>query len=341
MLGSKLGIVCPTIFMRLAYINIPRNIRVEKSLHLTYTSLMNTRNLLYLLTLAALWGPSFLFMRVAVEDIPPLTIVLGRVGIGALLVLLALRYRGGQLPRSRTIWLHLAFLGFMQNALPFLLFAWGEQYIESALASILNGTTPIFTILLAHFLVQADRLTMPKMVGVVLGFTGLALLIAPALVGGVQATTWGMFALVGASICYAIAIVYARNHVRGLPPLVGPAGQLLMATLYMLPLSLIFDKPWTLPTPALVSVVSLIALGILGTGLAFIIYYRFMEVAEPSIVSMVTYVVPVFGVILGVIVLNEQLTWNALAGFGLILLGVMIVNGLFASSFVAVRRFKT
>ncbi|MCA9952987.1 MAG: DMT family transporter [Anaerolineales bacterium] len=314
-----------------------RNIRVEKASQSAYTYVMNTRNIFYLLVLAALWGPSFLFMRVAVVDIPPLTIVLGRVGIGALLVLVALRQRGGHLPRSRTIWLHLAFLGFMQNALPFLLFAWGEQYIESALASILNGTTPIFTILLAHFLVEADRLTGAKIVGVLLGFAGLALLIAPALVGGLQATTWGMLALVAASICYAIAIVYARNHARGLPPLVGPAGQLLMATIYMLPLAVFIDKPWRLAIPATLSMLSVVALGVFGTGLAFIIYYRFMETAEPSIVSMVTYVVPVFGVILGVLVLGEQLTWNALAGFGLILLGVMIVNGLFANSAAARR----
>jgi drug/metabolite transporter (DMT)-like permease len=287
---------------------------------------LKIRNFLLLFLLAALWGPSFLFIKVAVEEIPPFTLVLGRVSIGALLLLMVLRWRGGGLPPPGPVWRHLAFLGLMHNALPFVLFSWGEQYVESALASILNGTTPIFTILLAHALVSDDRLTPAKLVGVAIGFGGLLLLIGPALLGGFVASTWGMLALTAAAVCYGVALVYARLHMRGLPPLVAPAGQMLVATLIMLPLALLFERPLTLPPPSLPALGSLLALGIFGTGLAFIVYYRLVETADASYVSLVTYLIPIFGVILGVLVLGEQLSWNAYAGFALVLLGVMVVN---------------
>lgn len=290
---------------------------------------MNRKNLALLILLAALWGPSFLFIKVAVEDIPPLTLVLGRVAIGAAFLLLVLRLQKKHLPRERRVWRHIAFVALVHNALPFLLFSWGEQYIDSALASILNGTTPLFTIALAHFLSPDDRLTAAKVTGVLVGFAGLVLLIAPSLAGGAQAGTWGLLAVTLASACYAVAIIYTRKHLRGLPPPVAPASQLLVATLYVLPLSLLIDRPWQLPPPSPAALASLLALGLLGTGLAFVVYYRLLETAQPTYVSMVTYLIPVFGVILGVIVLDEQLTWHTYAGFALILLGVMTVNGVF------------
>ncbi len=299
---------------------------------------MNGKNLLLLITLAALWGPSFLFIKVAVEEIPPLTLVLGRVAVGAAFLLIVLLSQGRRLPTDRRLWRHLAVVAMLHNALPWVLLSWGEQYIDSALASILNGTTPLFTIILAHFLVAGDRMTVPKMLGVLLGFAGLFLLILPSLSGGAQASTWGLLAVTAAAAVYGVAMIYSRNHLRGLPPLVAPASQLLLATGYMLPVALLVDRPWTLDRPSTVALGSLFLLGILGTGLAFIVYYRLLETANPTYISMVTYVIPVFGVILGVLVLGEQLTWYALAGFALILLGVMVVNGLFANHMPIWRR---
>src|SRR5262245_25064943 len=144
---------------------------------------MGWRNFLWLLCLAALWGPSFIFIKVAVGEIPPLTLAAGRVGLAALLLYLILRLQGRNFPGFGSIWKHFAVMGFFSNALPFALFSWGEQYIDSALAAILNGTTPLFTILLAHFLIEDDRLTLPKFLGVSLGFGGLMLLIGPSLLG--------------------------------------------------------------------------------------------------------------------------------------------------------------
>lgn len=299
---------------------------------------MNGKNLLLLITLAALWGPSFLFIKVAVEEIPPLTLVLGRVAVGSAFLLIVLLSQGRRLPTDRRLWRHLAVVAMLHNALPWVLLSWGEQYIDSALASILNGTTPLFTIILAHFLVAGDRMTVPKMLGVLLGFAGLSLLILPSLSGGAQASTWGLLAVTAAAAVYGVAMIYSRNHLRGLPPLVAPASQLLLATGYMLPVALLVDRPWTLDRPSTVALGSLFLLGILGTGLAFIVYYRLLETANPTYISMVTYVIPVFGVILGVLVLGEQLTWYALAGFALILLGVMVVNGLFANHMPIWRR---
>jgi len=302
---------------------------------------MNLKNLLLLMLLAAMWGPSFLFIKVAVGEIPPLTLVLGRVGVGATFLLIALLAARRSLPRERTLWRRLAVLALLQNALPWVLLSWGEQYIDSALASILNGTTPIFTIILAHFLVPGDRMTAPKLLGVLLGFVGLFLLILPSLAGGIQASTWGLIAVTVASASYGVAIVYGRNHVRGLPPLVAPASQLSLATLYMLPIALIVDRPWQLAAPSPAAAGSLVALGILGTGMAFIVYYRLLETASATYLSMVTYVIPIFGVILGVLVLGEQLTWHSLAGFALILLGVMVVNGLGANYLPVIGRQRT
>lgn len=299
---------------------------------------MNWKNLGLLLLLAAMWGPSFLFIKVAVEDIPPLTLVLGRVAIGATFLSIVLVSQRRKLPNDRLLWRHLAVVALLHNALPWVLLSWGEQYIDSALASILNGTTPLFTIVLAHFLVQGDRMTASKVMGVLLGFVGLFLLILPSLAGGVQASTWGLLAVTIAAALYGVAIIYSRNHLRGLPPLVAPTSQLLLATLFMFPVAMIVDRPWTLPAPSTAALASLVALGILGTGLAFIIYYRLIETANPTYISMVTYVIPIFGVILGVLILNEQLTWYALAGFALILLGVMVVNGLFANYLPVLRR---
>jgi drug/metabolite transporter (DMT)-like permease len=289
---------------------------------------MNWKNLGLLLLLATLWGPSFLFIKVAVQDILPLSLALGRVAIGAIVLLGVLRWHKKSLPRDRGVWKALAIVALLHNALPFVLFGWGEQYIDSALASILNGTTPLFTIILAHFLVAGDRLTPTKIGGVLVGFVGLLGLTLPTLQDGVQGTTLGILAVAAASASYGLAIIYTRNNLRGLPPLVAPASQLSLATLYLFPLAMLFDKPWQLPQPSSAALASLLALGIMGTGLAFIVYYRLLETAEPTYISMVTYVIPIFGVLLGVLVLGEQLSWYSLAGFILILLGVMIVNGL-------------
>ncbi len=293
---------------------------------------MGWQNFIWLVFLASLWGPSFLFIKVGVGEIPPLTFVTGRVGLAALLLHLILRLQGGHLPKLGRTWRHFAVMGFFSNALPFVLFSWGEIYIDSALAAILNGTTPLFTILLAHFFIADDRMTPVKITGVLFGFGGLVLLIVPSLLAGVHATTWGLVAITVAAASYGVAIVYSRKKLRGLPRFVAPTAQLTMATVYLLPLSLFIERPYSLPLPSWTALGALFCLAVFGTALAFMVYYRVLERTSATYLSMVTYLVPVFGVILGVIVLNEQPGWNAYAGCGLILLGVMVINGVFKTA---------
>ncbi|MBN1994051.1 MAG: EamA family transporter [Anaerolineae bacterium] len=292
---------------------------------------MGFRNFLWLIFLACLWGPSFLFIKVAVGDIPPITLAMSRVGIATLLLYAVLRGQGKNLPGPGRIWKHFAVVGFFSNALPFVLFSWGEQYIDSALAAILNGTTPLFTIILAHFFTADDRMTPVKVMGTLVGFAGLSLLISPSLWGGVHATTWGLLAITMAAASYGIGLVYVRRHLRGLPPLVAPTAQLAVATIYLLPLSLLIEKPFRHPLPSWPAVGSLLGLSVLGTAIAFIIYYRLLERTSATYVSMVTYLAPSIGVVLGVVILNEQLGWSAYAGCVLILVGVMVVNEIFKS----------
>ena len=296
------------------------------------------RNFLWLLFLASLWGPSFLFIKVAVEDIPPLTLVVGRVGIAAAILYIILRLQGRNLPAFGPIWKHLAVMAFFQHALPFTLFNWGEQHISSALAAILNGTTPLFTIILAHMLVQDDRMNLAKVIGVLVGFGGLLLLIAPSLLIGLQATTLGLLAVTVAAASYGVAIVYSRLNLRGQPPLVAPTAQLTVATIFMLPLSLFLERPFGLVAPSWSALGSLLALASFGTALAFVVYYYLIERVNATYVSMVTYMIPVIGLILGVLILNESIGWNAYVGCALILIGVMIVNGKFNKSIITWRR---
>ncbi len=288
---------------------------------------MLSANLFLLFLLATLWGPSFLFIKVAVAEIPPLTMVTIRVGLAALLLYLFLRLRGGRLPDLGRLWLHFAALGLLAHAIPFTLISWGEIYVDSAVAAILNGTTPLFTMLIAHHAIADERMSWSKFAGMLLGFQGLLFLVWPAIASGFQASTGGILAVTLASCSYGMAMVYARRYLRTLPSLVAPTAQLLVATIYMIPLALYFERPFSLSWPSLQAVGSLVALAVIGTAMAFVVYYKIIEVAGATYLSMVTYILPVFGVLLGVLILNEQLTWNAYVGCGLILSGVMVVNG--------------
>jgi drug/metabolite transporter (DMT)-like permease len=287
---------------------------------------MRIKNFLWLLLLASLWGPSFIFIKIAVQEIPPITIVTGRVGLAAILLLIILKVQGRRLPPFGPVWKHIAFVALVHNAVPFTLITWGEQHIDSALAAILNGTTPLFTILLAHTFTTDDRITPTKLIGVLVGFGGVLTLIGPSLLGGIQATALGLLAVTLAAACYGVAIVYARIHLRGLPPLVAPAAQLMLAGVYLLPLALFLEQPFSGPLPSWQALGALLALTVFGTALAFGLYYAVLARTSATYVSTVTYMIPVIGVLLGVIVLNEQLQWNAYLGCVLILGGVMIIN---------------
>jgi len=290
---------------------------------------VKTKNVLLLLLLAALWGPSFLLIKIAVAEISPISLIFGRVTLAAILLTLLLRLDGGNLPRPGRIWFPLAVVALFQTSFPLVVLSWAEQSIDSALAAILNGLTPFFTLLFAHLLTTDDKLTAPKAAGITLGLVGLLFFVAPSLQSGVQTSTWGILAMILVTASYGFAGVLTRKYLNQLPRLVGPAGQMILSTLFLLLPMLIIDRPFSQPIPSIQAIGAVVALAVLGTTLAFIVYYRLLRSASASYASMVTYLVPVIGVLLGVLILDERLAWNDYAGFGLILLGVLIVNGAF------------
>ena len=290
-------------------------------------------NLLLLLLLGTIWGASYLFIKVIVAEVPVFTLVAGRLTLAALTMWLILRISGSSTPRSRRMWRAYAALGLMGMAVPYCLISWGEQYISSGLASLLQATTPIFTVILAHFLTNDERITTAKIIGVVVGFVGVGILMLPdpstelraGLRQGLQANLLGQLAIVGSSLCYAGTAIYARSWLRGQPPLVSASGQLTMATIYMLLASLLIDRPVDL-SPSLPALASWLVLAILGTVVAYVIYFSLIERTSATFTTMVTYIIPVNGLMLGALVLNESLDVTTLGSLALILLGVLLVR---------------
>jgi len=282
-------------------------------------------NLLLLLILGAIWGSSYLFIKVIVAEVSAFTLVAGRLTLAAIVLWGILRARGFSLPRSRRIWRAYAVLGFVGAAIPYSLISWGEQYIPSGLAALLQSTTPMFTVILAHFLTDDERITIPKIIGVLVGFVGVGILMLPDLRQGLQADLLGQLAIVGSSLCYALTAIYIRSRLQGQPVLVSATGQLTMGMVYMLPASLLIDRPFDLsPSPPVLA--SWLVLTILGTVVAYVIYFTLIERSSATFVTMVTYIIPVNGLLLGALVLSEPLNVNVLGSLALILLGVLLVR---------------
>ncbi len=290
---------------------------------------MKLKHFLEIVLLGCLWSPSFLFIKLAVNEIPPFTMVTIRVCLALLFLIPLLKITGRQLPRGSKTWGHFFVLGFFSLALPFFLFAIAEQNIASSLAGIINGSTPIFTALLAHRLIVGDKLTLSRTLGVLLGFTGLLVLLAPTLLDGTaEGDTWGMCAAVTAALSYAIGHIYAKRFLGNFPPLVAPTCQMIGAFVILLPFALLIDSPQNLPMPSGKAIGALAGLSFLGTFCAFILYFRVLKHSGPTNLSMAAYLFPLLSTILGVIFLNEVLGMHTYIAGGFILLGMMTVNGI-------------
>jgi drug/metabolite transporter (DMT)-like permease len=281
-------------------------------------------NYLLLVCLGMIWGSSYLFIKVAVAEVPALTLVAGRLVLATIILWILLRSLGHSIPRGRKLWVAYAVMGILSGALPYTLISWGEQYIDSSLAALLQATMPIFTIMLALFLAD-DRLTWTVVLGVVLGFAGVAVLMLPDIREGLHASLMGQLAIVAASVSYAAAAVFARNRLRGQPPLTSTMGQMTMGAAFAVPLSLLIDRPHSL-SPSLPAIASWLALTILGTVIAYVIYYSLIKRTSATFVSTVTYVIPVVGLILGALVLDESVTLNLGFSAALIIVGVLLVR---------------
>ncbi|HSB42847.1 MAG TPA: DMT family transporter [Methylomirabilota bacterium] len=274
--------------------------------------------------LAILWGVSFLFSKVALAEVPPFTLVLGRFGLAALALLLAARLGGHRLPRSPRIWAGLLVLGALNGFIPFGLIAWGQVQLTSGLASILNATTPLFTALVAHAWGD-ERLTPNRLAGVLVGFAGVCVLFGPGALGHLGVHTLAELAILGAAVSYAFAGTYGRRF-RALPPVVPVAGMMTGAAVLALPVSVVVDRPWTLAVGAR-TWGALLGLALLSTALGFVLYFRLLATAGATNVMLVTLLMPVVALALGGLILGETVTGTALAGMALIGAGLVAIDG--------------
>ena len=282
-------------------------------------------NYILLLCLGTIWGSSYMFIRVAVAEVPALTLVAARLILAAAILWITLRASGRPIPRGRRLWGAYAVMGILSGALPYTLISWGEQYIHSSLAALLQATMPIFTIMLAMFLADDEHPTWTAVFGVMIGFAGVVLLMLPDLREGLHVNLAGQLAIVAASVSYAAAAIFARNRLRGEPPLSSTMGQMTTGALLTVPLSLIIDRPFSL-SPSSPAILSWLGLTILGTVLAYVIYYALIDRTSATFVSTVTYIIPIVGLALGALVLDEPVTANLLISAVLIIAGVLLVR---------------
>lgn len=287
---------------------------------------MGTAEWLLLILLSLLWGGAFLFGKMAVAELPPFTVVLGRVGPAAVLLLALAVAAGLRLPGTARDWAPFFILGLLQNVIPFSLIVWGQTQISVGLAAILNATTPLFSVVLAHALTPDERLTPRRLTGVLLGVAGVAAIVGPAALADGRLGLPGEVAVLGAALSYGFASIFARRF-RATPPLVTAAGQLTAASLMMLPLALVLDRPWQLPPPGAATWGALAGLSLLGTAAAFIIYFRIIARAGATNATLVTLLIPASALLLGAAVLGEVIVPRQLAGMALIGLGLAVIDG--------------
>ncbi len=278
-----------------------------------------------IIILSILWGGSFFFVGVAVKEVPPLTIVFSRVGLASIILLGIVYLKGDKMPASPSLWGGFIILGVLNNLIPFSLIVWGQTHIESGLASILNATTPIFSVVLAHLLTREERLTTNRVSGVLIGWIGVTVLIGIESLKGFGIEVIGQIAVLGAAFSYACAAIYGRRF-KDLSPLVVATGMLCSSTIMMTPLALIVDQPWNL-SPSVMTLMALFGLAAISTSLAYIIYFRVLATSGPTNILLVTFLIPLSAILLGVTVLGERLGWNAFVGMGMIFIGLIAIDG--------------
>jgi drug/metabolite transporter (DMT)-like permease len=285
---------------------------------------LKLKHWLVFILLGAIWSSSFMWIKIAVQEIGPITLVAFRVLFGVLFGIVVIYMQGIPWPRTLKDWTPLLILSITNIAIPFFLISWGELSIDSAVASILNATVPLFTILIAHFLLQDDKITTPKVLGLLMGFVGVVILMSKD-IGASLGSVLGQIAIVLASVFYAGSGVYARKTTQEMPGIMRSAGPLLPATIVMWLAMFLFESPVKVPQLG-ITWIALLFLGVLGSGLAFVMSYYLLHEIGPTRTSMVTYLFPLGGVILGVAFLDEQLSWQLAVGAVLIVLSLVVAN---------------
>jgi drug/metabolite transporter (DMT)-like permease len=279
-----------------------------------------------LLLLATIWGGAFISNRLALNEVPVLTTVAFRVAGACLLLWVYVRLRRLPVPRSPRIWLAFLIMGLLNNALPFTLITWGQLTIPSGLAAIVNASTAIFGVLAAALIFRDERLTARRLTGVILGFTGVAVAIGLQALTTLNLTSLPQLALVAAAVSYALAAVFARRMLGGLAPQVAAAGMLTGSTVLMVPAALWADGlPSLAHSPGIWAALGYLA--VISTAGAYLLYYRVLGMAGAGNLSLVTLLTAPIAILLGALILGEALPPRAYAGFALIALGLLIIDG--------------
>jgi len=278
-----------------------------------------------LILLSIFWGGSFFFVEIALRDFQPFTLVFLRVTLAALILTGVVYISGQRMPDSFKIWGAFLVMGALNNAIPFTLIVWGQTRIDSGVASILNATTPIFTVLLAHMLTTDERLTLRKFIGVFIGFLGVYIMMKPELKDGFSWRGLGQIAVLGAAVSYGFAGIFGKR-LKQTSPVVNSAGMLICSSLMMFPLAIIIDSPWSL-SPSLETAAAVLGIAIISTAMAYLLYFRILAAAGATNVLLVTFLIPISALLLGVGVLGEIIKVLEYIGMGCIFLGLIVIDG--------------
>ena len=287
---------------------------------------MDGRSWAGIAVLGAVWGSSFFFFEVALETLGPVTVAFARVAIAALVLFGLLRIARLALPTDWRSWRALAVIGILNNAIPFTLIAWAQVAIEGGLASILNATTPIFSVVLAVFVARQEALTANRLAGVLLGFGGVVVLIGPGALSSLGVSVFSHSLVLLGALSYASAAIYARRHLVAHPPLVTSFAQVATAAAVLLPLAFAIERPWE-ASPTIATWGALLAIGTLGTAFAYPLYFFLLRRTGATNLMLVTLINPVTALLLGIVVLGETPGWTAFAGMALIFAGLATIDG--------------
>ncbi len=289
---------------------------------------MTMREWAMLLVLAAVWGGSFFFNGIAVRELPVFTIVVARVALAALILYTLLRLTGESLPREPRVWRAFFVMGLINNVIPFSLIVWGQQHIASGVASILNASTPLFTVVLAHFLTSDEKMDAGRAAGVVTGFAGVAVMIGLDAAQALGTHVAAQALCLAGAVSYAFAGIYGRRfRTIGLSPMATATGQVTASSVLLVPLVLAVDHPWTLAMPGMATFAALVGVAAISTALAYVLYFRILASAGATNLVLVTFLIPVSAILLGTLFLGEVLLPRHVAGMALIGLGLSAIDG--------------
>ncbi|MBL8051480.1 MAG: DMT family transporter [Anaerolineales bacterium] len=286
---------------------------------------MKTKQWVVFILLGIIWSSSFLWIKIGVQEVGPMSLVAFRMLFGALTAGVIAYFQGIPFSRDWKDWGIFAIFGPLSLAIPVFLISWGEQTIDSAVASILNATVPLFTLIIAHFWLSDDKITFQKTLGLLIGFGGVIILLSKDLLASAHASIIGQVAVILASFFYGLSAVGIRKYTTHINNVMRGVGLLTTSAILMWLVGPIFERPFEIPQLPITWVAAL-WLGILGSGLAMIMMYYLIHEIGPTRASLVTYLFPVGGVLLGVIFLNEKLSWQLIAGTILIIMSLVVVN---------------